>query len=373
MARFESHYKMGFYPTPNEVVPLIKSFCLFPSAPFSLLSPGCGTGEAEKAFLDGTLGQGYGVELDDERATMAKKNLFKVARGDFARCTISNAVFSVLYLNPPYDWSIESDGIKGDRQEKIFLRDSHRYLAPGGLLIYLIPQYVLDESIAKMLVYRFEDIEVFRFPGELYDVYKQVVIFAVKKEEPNLDEGYKSDVERLLLKASIGPALTELSMLESPKYEIPSFKWGSTVPLFRSGIIDLDDLEEAARHSSLFEKVRYLTSLDSKTITGRPPLDLRSGHVGNMLAAGQLDGEVVELPCGIKRSLRFARRFKKPLLPSPFSLTAHLVKGTVYRDEIVSYEYDDEEAGGGVTERRKSVVRVKINCLAADGEFYSLS
>jgi len=99
---------------------------------------------------------------------------------DYENSRISNRAFSLLYLNPPYDWSIRNDEVSAsERHERTFLRDT---------ICYLIPQARLDKTIAKILAYRFGDVRVFRFPDEEYKSFKQVVIFGVLKKKPELDD-----------------------------------------------------------------------------------------------------------------------------------------------------------------------------------------
>ena len=45
----------------------------------------------------------YGVELDLNRAKEARKKLGKVVQTDFSNMLITDGVFNVNFLNPPYD------------------------------------------------------------------------------------------------------------------------------------------------------------------------------------------------------------------------------------------------------------------------------
>ncbi len=71
MARLEARKKMGFYPTPEETLSMIRRK-LHLTRGATLLDPCCGDGNA---LLNTTSGHSevstYGVELDTERAGIA--------------------------------------------------------------------------------------------------------------------------------------------------------------------------------------------------------------------------------------------------------------------------------------------------------------
>ena len=117
-----------------------------------------------------------------------------------------------------------------ERKEKSFLRETIKYLQPGGLLIFIIPQNRLDKNTAKILAYRFETIQTCKFPPGEYETYKQIVLFAVKKKTPNLD---KNTLNKLIRVRST--KLEDLPTLKQPVYELPQTK---PVNLFQSTIID---------------------------------------------------------------------------------------------------------------------------------------
>jgi hypothetical protein len=46
--------------------------------------------------------------------------------------------FSLLYLNPPYD--LEIGTTNNQRLELVFLEQTYRWLKPGAVLVFVIPQ-----------------------------------------------------------------------------------------------------------------------------------------------------------------------------------------------------------------------------------------
>jgi tRNA1(Val) A37 N6-methylase TrmN6 len=187
--RLAAQAKMGYFPTPPMVVSLITGI-LVRNGPgkMRIFDPCADEGHALKEIKDSLQCESYGIEPDTHRGKIAKQNLTRCLITDYENSRISNRAFSLLYLNPPYDWNIRNDEVSAsERHERTFLRDTIGYLIPGGVLVYLIPQSRLDKTIAKILAYRFGDVRVFRFPDEEYKSFKQVVIFGVLKKKPELD------------------------------------------------------------------------------------------------------------------------------------------------------------------------------------------
>jgi len=183
--RLEAKIKMGYYPTPVSVIERIKTFISF-TDDNTLFDPCCGEGNALAQLAENTSAKTYGIEIDHHRAEEAKTKLNYLLKCGCEQTRISNSCFSCLFLNPPYDWETEDEG--SERKEKLFLKETMKYLKPKGLLVYIIPQSRLDKSIAKILAYRFENFLIYRFHGEEYEAFKQIVLFAVKKKENNIDE-----------------------------------------------------------------------------------------------------------------------------------------------------------------------------------------
>ena len=136
----------------------------------------------------------------------------------------------------------------GERKEKTFLRGTVKYVQPQGVLVYIVPQKRVSNDIAKLLSYRFDDFNCYRFPDEEYERFRQMVLFGAKKPESYLDG---ECFERL--RAVPHEELDEIPYLESPVYGLPV---SPEVKLFRSSVIDEAELERELIRSGLWEKVR---------------------------------------------------------------------------------------------------------------------
>src|SRR5690554_4611233 len=122
MARIASQSQAGYYPTPPEEMELIckKLVTEKPNELYNLLDPCCGKGNAliqiaEHLESQDAQTETYGCELEQSRSDEAKKILNKVVTGGYEDLRATNKVFSLLWLNPPYDWH------NGIRTEQIFL------------------------------------------------------------------------------------------------------------------------------------------------------------------------------------------------------------------------------------------------------------
>ena len=330
--RLEGRIKMGYYPTPLSVVERIKTFIKNTDGA-TILDPCCGEGNALKQLAEGTTAKTYGVEIDGHRAEEAATKLHHVLRCGIEQTRITSGAFSLLFLNPPYDWETGEEG--NERKEKAFIRETIKYLQPSGVLIYIIPQNRLDKNTAKILAYRFEKIQTYKFPQEEYEAYKQIVLFAVKKKKPDIEGKTLSNLLKIPR-----TELEELPILEQPAYEIPKSK---QVNLFQSTIIDEKELEKEVGESPLWKKFHEITRVEEQRM-GRPPLPLHTGHLGLLLANGCLDGIVGQ---GEDR---------------------HIVRGKVEKT-VAKFT---EQKGDIIEERELDQYKVSIKILRQDGEIITL-
>ena len=288
--RLAAQAKMGYYPTPDEVTPIIARYINRQrNGLIRVLDPCAGEGTAVKLVGDHLQAETYGIEIDIERGKIAKEVLTKCLVTDYQNTRISHGSFSLLWLNPPYDWATRDNEIeKSERYERTFLRDCIPYLSPGGILVYLIPQRRLDGHIARMLSYRFEQISVFRFPEEEYRAFKQLVIFGVLKKKPDKDDRLSEYLKKCGQLKALVPYLPQ----RPPRvYEVPTSPAKATF-LFRSKDIEPEELAEEIRKHGLFSQFKEMTTPLSMAEKIRPIMPLRHGHLAQILACGLMNGIV---------------------------------------------------------------------------------
>jgi len=284
MARLASQAKSGYYPTPPEVVAHVKrGLALAEEGPFRFLDPCCGCGRALAQLAEGLPVETFGVELAQERYEEAKTRLRNIILADAVTETnLTRNAFSLLWLNPPYDF--EADG--GPRLEKIFLERYLPYLVPGGVLVYLIPARALQYVVWHLG--ELGDLRFYAFPQPLYDQFKQVVIIGVKKPELH-DTGRLNELAWKPPEAlwQMLPKTDEIMSGSIPVKRSPAFRRIT----FSSERLLLEEMVRLVGQSALHQEFEGRISPPAlHQIRSLAPL--RQGHLGMLLAAGFLDGEV---------------------------------------------------------------------------------
>jgi hypothetical protein len=84
------------------------------------------------AITGETYARRYAVELDAYRAEQAAAVVDELIHGDCLNLHCPVESFGLLFLNPPYDWTIGET--RSDRTERVFLAHTYRWLKTGGVL-----------------------------------------------------------------------------------------------------------------------------------------------------------------------------------------------------------------------------------------------
>lgn len=331
MARLASQAKLGYYPTPPGIVEDIKKAITPLSEPgtYRCLDTCCGEGEALAQLTSGlgnqeSIIETYGVELDEGRYQVATQKLNKVLWGDaLNEVSILAKAFSLLWLNPPYDWD------DSQRLEASFLEAHLRYLAPRGWLIFVIPHQAL-KSVAKTLAAKLGDLRIYAFPEPEFQAFKQVVVIGQLRPVANTDE-------QLTRLSQIAAASPEQAWGALPKTdEVPE---GSiTLPpspavrnlIFSCERLDLMQAATVVRKSPLWQELRTATAAKSFNDL-RPLAPLRQGHLAMLLAGGFMNGEV----CANGRHLVIKGSVKKRVETQVEATETHLVTTHTERFDIV--------------------------------------
>ena len=293
--RLTAQAKGGFYPTPDRVVDLIAELIHTPTGYYHrdrdtlrILDPCCGAGEAlaqlaERLDRPNAMSiETYGVELHRDRAEHAARRLDRALAADLFATSIANGAFGLLYLNPPYDWDQ-----KDKRVEHAFLTHCTRYLADGGLLIYIVPRQRLAVS-ARYLSTHYGRMRCWAFPDPEREVFDQVVLFGYRKTDP-VPEAH---AEKRVLEWAFGEP-EPLRSYPYPEFSPPTTPSGDI--LFATRTVDPVAAAAEARRSGLWASTEIMDTLwparDNRT---RPLMPLRRGHMAMLVAAGFLDNLTLE-------------------------------------------------------------------------------
>ncbi len=291
MARIASQAKAGFYPTPDRVCSLLKEKLQF-EANVRILDPCCGEGKTLEA-LTGGQAETFGVELDHNRATEARKRLNRVLWGDaITEITITPGSFSALYLNPPYDDAAVQETVgKSERMEVQFLKRYLGLLQPEGLLILVIPWRVLRHC-SRLLSRYFEIEEILAFPEKEYQTFKQC-LFLGRKRRLKPEKEARLIEHRLKILAELPSEVfrQKVTSLEDYSGLLEVSESRNTLVNFKARNCDPLEAVPKIRKSGVLENLlQEIVPAENREI--RPLLPLENGHLALILAGGFMNGAV---------------------------------------------------------------------------------
>lgn len=275
--------KLGFFPLPIAEAARLRN-CLILPAEFSAVDPCVGDGVAFTHLLKNTAAHRYGIEIDANRAEQARALGVETVHANTMDVRCAAEALSLLYLNPPYD--LEIGETNSQRLELVFLEHTYRWLRPGGVLIFVIPQPQL-KPCARLLAEHFTCLRIYRLTEPECTQFKQIVILAVRRKRHDR-------LRDSALLESIGylESLTKKRDLEilgdeaDARYEVPP---SGRAQLTNIGI-PLDEVEDFLLSSAAYRQAARFLIREPSDVRGRPLTPLHGGHVGLLCTAGMLNG-----------------------------------------------------------------------------------
>lgn len=298
MSRIGNKINASFVPTHEVEVAHLKKLLVF-DGEGSALDTCAGEGKALKQLVDDNLIT-YGVEIDLGRGEKMEQLLEHAIIAPIESCIISNDAFSLVFLNPPYDYALKGEDGESERKEFIELERALRYLMPGGVLMYTIPYYQLaNERIARLLATHFSRIDIARFTDESFADYQQVTVIAVKKRSTY--RGYNKDLFDNLVK--VGTERTKLvhKLLTTEQF-VERVAEGTRKPFvvpegptkiqrFETRLFQKSKLGLIFNESGGLDKFVDRNRPKTVDLAGKvPPLPLGSGQISLLLASGGING-----------------------------------------------------------------------------------
>ncbi len=285
--RFQGKSRLGFYPLPLSEAQRLRRFLLFPEQPSSALDPCVGDGVAFEAIARGAQLLRYGIELDAYRAEQARQMIPNIVQGNTLEVQCPVECFGLLYLNPPYDWTLGPADSR--RTEQMFLSHTYRWLKPGGVLIFVIPGDRLAEC-SQILSTHFRDVRVYRLESPECVRYKQVVVIGVRRTRREKERLTDSDITRArLYYASLARNPSQIPVLPhepEARYDVPVS--GPAQLVYRG--LPLDEIENLLPQSAAYRQSGRILFAEPVSAIGRPLTHLHPGHVGLLACSGLLNG-----------------------------------------------------------------------------------
>ena len=295
--------KNGYFPTDLPTLERICTALDVAGDEVRVIDPCCGEGAAlhhisEYLASVGARVSSFGVDVDEERAWHAKTVLNTVAHADVHDVRISDRSMGLLFLNPPYGDLVGDKADTGDRKqgrerhEKVFCRRSFGLLQPGGVLVLVVPFYVLDAELSTLIARHFERVEVFMSPEQQF---KQCVLFGVKRRPGHPDAKLVKRLESFATGSGESDERVELPACWSgDPYVIPVVKPAED---FHFTVVRLDsrqlehELAQGLDKSTLWPRFPML--MRRHATAAKPPLRaMTDWHLALALAAGQISGIV---------------------------------------------------------------------------------
>ena len=285
--RLEARLKLGFYPLPIPEAERIRRFLRFPGQQCPALDPCIGDGVAFAKITSVAQAVPYGIELDAYRAEQARSLATEVIQGNCFDVQCPAESFSIIYLNPPYDFELGEQ--QSRRMERLFLEHVYRWLKPGGILVFVIPGPRIGEC-STVLSTQFHDVRAYRLTEPESVRYKQVVLFGVRRtrhERERLEDNEITRARQSYASLARDPErLPPLPLEADRQYVVPS---SPAVRMVYRGL-PLDEIEDLLSKSSAYRQAAPVLFAQEANINGRPLTPLHGGHVGLLCTAGMLNG-----------------------------------------------------------------------------------
>lgn len=341
--RQQAKLKLGYYPLPVAEAKRVSCWIRLPDSSTSVLDACAGTGAALATIAPKPNCRRYGIELDAFRANEAKARLEETLHGSVFDCHAPVESFSLLYLNPPYDFEVGQG--RNERMETIFLEHCFRWLKPGGVLVMVIPHDRVF-GCRTVLSTHFREKAIYRLTSPESVLYKQVVLFGIRRtrleRERLTDLAVQSSNRKLHDLTSQYEAIPPLGEVPDRVYSLPSSPRARLE--FRG--LPLDQVEDSLAKSPATLQAQRVTHARRVVFNGRPLTPLHKGHVGLLCTSGLLNGI---FGSGADRHLAYWDAVK------------------------VSDRIEEEDDDGATVIREKDRFSQRLTLLYSDGRYALLS
>ena len=288
MARAESKMIMGYLPIEERHFPALFSLVAPATPAVRMLDPFAGEGVFLEAAAQVWKVTPYANELDGERSAVcvARFGATQAVRCDVERLVASNNAFGILWTNPPYDHDKAAKGSK--RIEFAYLRHAWKWAQDGAVIFWCVYNQHITQEAAAFLAKHSRSVDVWALPGKHQGEYDQVVVVAIKGDQPEPGALYQQ-----ILAAKTAPR--PLTVQGEPIYKAPP-------PRALQRFVFAPDMIDAEQGLRLIEAHGAWKSNGFQALLQPPPTQTqiepvvapRPGHLALVLAAGMADGAVLD-------------------------------------------------------------------------------
>lgn len=298
----------GYFPTSLDIVKMEMDLIDFSEigddSNINICDLSGGTGEQLKCMHDYLSDKGlnpssYYNEVTKERYNIALERYgeienFTLANADFFNLKVRNKhskqAFTIIRNNPPYGWLDYNS--KNVRLEDVFFTRNAEMNVPYGIQIFELPIHQLIESkqLIRKIFYRYENINIFKFPDQEFDK-KQICVIGTRKKINSNDIELAEHWRQKLISENI----LSLDNVDTPVIKLNAQSINNTFPieLFRDGKVT--ELTLSTGFHRVFDDLVSEMTLDhSKDDSGLglkvPLIEQLPGHITLDVYSGQYDG-----------------------------------------------------------------------------------
>ena len=274
--------KMGFFPTDQKTLDCVKR-ALLPMDGCTVFDPCCGEGIALQQLGEYcNAAKTIGIEIDQKRAQLARSTCSDVITADIQDCILPEQKVGLLFLNPPYGDSHSGD--ENRRKEEMFIRKTLPCVVKNGVVVLVIPKYIVNGALAQYLCRHLGNITVGLSPEQRF---KQLIIIGCKidsKSAQNLTRRVNTLMFRVTNEQSFPDEIKE-------QFLIPALK-DTNIEIAKCKA-NAEDIQTILSHrkNTLWEVMPALFS-DPDTQKIPPLLSLSDWHLSLALSSGQIAGIV---------------------------------------------------------------------------------
>lgn len=268
----------------------------------------------------------------------------RIALGTLKGSHVSNEVFDVLMLSPYITIQKTSERLL-EKKEKDMIKETIKYLRPGGYLILALPRFRFYKDICTMLAKGYKNIQV-RRSADL-DHGKFLYILAERKLNKEEMKEVDKDVYSLLRSAHSNENIE--TVIDKPFEDVFLPDGELEIKMFRGSILNKDELASIFNSSPCMSQFLNSQRVDAENQKKREPLlPFTTGQLGLVLTSGALDGIIDE-----------------------GNGHYHVVKGRVVKDKQT--DRNEDEDSNSITFTETVANRVEITAITADGTIKRLA